>query len=247
MRGPVEEPDVLLPLRDRLLQDADRGLVALGDEDRAVRAFEAGDLLLHVLELTPEDHLEVAGAVRAREGDEQLGQADLRRLLRLLHLRHHRAEHERQDALAALLLELHELLGRQVGVHEVLRAVVDRVELELELEQVLQQPLERADHAVGLHARPGDGGVPRLHHLVKERVVPLERLREVGEVLPLADVDGGDEVDAGALLALVRHDRRLEAPAAVVVLDEAEELLLLRVRRRGGLLRARGLLHEREQ
>src|SRR2546425_12431093 len=106
---------------------------------------------------------------------------------------------------------------------EVLAAVVDVVELEIEIERVLEEVLKHADSAEGPLARLRGAGPLGPDHLVQHRVIagegPVQRL----VIGLLADVNGGYEVDGDVSAVLVGGDGALEFPSAMAVVHEAEE------------------------
>ncbi len=107
---------------------------------------------------------------------------------------------------------------------EVLGAVVDPLELVIELQHGLHRLLEHVDHAhapARLAARKVR--VTRLDHLVQQRVVVLEALVEQVVVGPVAHVHGADEVHRRPVVVGVAHDAGLERAAAGGVGLEAQE------------------------
>ena len=72
----------------------------------------------------------------------------------------HGLHHQAGERFVAVALELLEGFGVEVGVHEVGSRVVDRIELEGEVELVLEEALESADGVIAGLAGAG-GAMPR--------------------------------------------------------------------------------------
>jgi hypothetical protein len=245
--GAIEDADVLFAGGDGLFEGVDGGFVAFGDEDGSGGAFDVGDFGFDVLELAAEDEFEVAGTIGAGEHHEQFSEGGFFGLvgLRFGHFLEHDAEHEGEHAFAAFFLEAGEGLGVEVGVDEVSGGVVDGVELEIEVENVLEEALEHGEDGVGAVGWGGDGHAAGLDHLVEEGIVRGEGFVEVGVVFFVGDVDSGDEVDGDAVGVFVGGDGGFEAAAAIVVVDEAEVLVLFGGLG-GGRLRASGRGNQEE-
>jgi hypothetical protein len=102
--------------------------------------------------------------------------------LRVLHRGEELLEHQRLERFAAIGLRLLELRLVHVGVDEVFLGVIDDVELELEVERVLEEPLELADRVgVGVTAfgglLPHGLGAGQRRALFLHELVEAPRLR----------------------------------------------------------------------
>ena len=135
--------------------------------------------------------------------------------------------HHRPNAFAAVFHRFGKLLGRHVGMDEVFLLVVDRVELELQLEEILHADLERRNRIPAALAGRGAHVFLR-HQFVEHCVVLLELLVELGVVRFFADVDRSDQIDrqAGPSRVFRREvdDRRRQRERlAVRVADQADK------------------------
>src|SRR5688572_1168569 len=241
----IEDAQLLLALVQPLVEHLDGGLVALVEDDGlAVAAAEGLEHVVHVRHLARKNQLEPAGAVRSAHGVHDLQHAGRLavRIRRTRHVPEHLLENELEEALALLGLAAGEGFQVHVGVNEVLSAVIDALELVVQLQHGLHGLLEHVNHA---QARAGiatrDVGVARLDHFVEQRVVRLESLVEQVVVGAVADVDSADEIDRRPVIVGIADDAGLQRPPAGRVILESQELGLRRCF--GVLRRLAALLH----
>ena len=106
-------------------------------------------------------------------------------------------------------------------MHEVGLPVVDRIELEGEVELVLEEVLEFADGVIAGLARGRRGHAARLDHLVEDGIVGLEALGDVAVVGLLGDVNGRHETEGDTIGVAVGGFGGFEAVGAII--HEADE------------------------
>jgi len=136
-------------------------------------------------------------------------------------------EEHRHEAFAALGHRLGKVVGRHVGMDEILFLVVDVLQLVFELQHVLHAVLQHVDGRQVAAVAPTLGNArPRgCDQLVQHDVVLLELLVERVVVALFADMHGADQVDlqtfavvpfAVTILGYITHDGGLHGERIVV-------------------------------
>ena len=120
--------------------------------------------------MTGEQKLHLAFTIGAAEhGDEFTGQiigGQPGRHVTFGHCIHHLPDHECKHRFTALGLHLFKGFGVQIGMHKIRTAVVDNIQLKIEIQRVFQKMLELTDATFCGLKWHGDAGIFGLDHFI---------------------------------------------------------------------------------